>query len=179
MEDVGSAAEDPDTATALAAHQAGAVRWLAGGAMAVVLGVVLGAATVAVASDTGRSYSLLGLAVLALVLLGASGIVAGAGAIVRTVRWRRALAATVWRHGRLRIAGPAIVAFEPEGYDELDPDDERVHLRLVSTAIWRTRAVQRLDGGEVLAAPVGRGRWVLTAEGLGTLVGARTAKRGR
>jgi hypothetical protein len=69
------------------------------------------------------------------------------------------------------------VAFEPEGYDELDPDDEPVRLRLLSTAIRRTRAVQRLDGGEVRAAPVGRDRWVLAADGLGTLVGARGVPR--
>jgi hypothetical protein len=37
--------------------------------------------------------------------------------------------------------------------------------------------VQRLDGAEVLAAPVGRDRWVLTADGLGTLVGARGVLR--
>jgi hypothetical protein len=171
------AAEDPQTATALAAHQAGALRWLGGGIMAVVLGILLGAATVAVAGDTGRHYSLLGLAVLALVLFGISGAIAGVGALVRTTRWRHALANTVWRTGRLRIAGPAIVAFEPEGYDELDPDDVRVHLCLLSTAIWRTRAVQRLDGAEIRAAPVGERQWVLTAEGLGTLVGARTVRR--
>jgi hypothetical protein len=174
---VQSAAEDPQTATALAAHQAGALRWLGGGIMSVVLGILLGVATVALASDTGRSYSLLGLAVLALVLFGISAAIAGTGALVRTTRWRRALTGTVWRTGRLRIAGPAIVAFEPEGYDELDPHDVRVHLRLLSTAIWRTRAVQRLDGGEILAAPVGARQWVLTADGLGTLVGARVVAR--
>jgi len=174
---VRSAAEDPQTATALAAHQAGALRWLGGGVMAVVLGVLLGVATVAVARNTGRSYSLLGLAVLALVLVGIGAAIAGVGALVRTARWRRALSGTTWRTGRLRIAGPAIVAFEPEGYDELDPDDEPVRLQLLSTAIWRTRAVQRLDGAEILAAPVGRKQWVLTAEGLGTLVGARRVSR--
>ena len=177
MVHVRSAAEDPQTATALAAHQAGALRWLGGGAIAVVLGVVLGAATVAVAADSGQRYPVLGLAVLALVLFGIAAMVAGAGALVRTARWRRALTTTGWQPGRLRIAGPAIVAFEPEGYDELAPGDDRVHLRLLSTAIWRTRAVQRLDGGEVLAAAIGRGQWVLTAEGLGTLVGARQVRR--
>ena len=78
---VRSAAEDPQTATALAAHQAGALRWLGGGAIAVVLGVVLGAATVAVASDTGRRYPVLGFAVLVLVLFGVVvGTAAGLGA---------------------------------------------------------------------------------------------------
>jgi hypothetical protein len=174
---VRSAAEDPQTATALAAHQAGALRWLGGGIIAVVLGILLGAATAAVAEDTGRHYALVGFAVLALVLFGVAAVIAGAGALARTTRWRRALTGTAWRTGRLRIAGPAIVAFEPEGYDELDPHDTRVHLRLLSTAIWRTRAVQRLDGAEILAAPVGERQWVLTADGLGTLVGARTAPR--
>jgi hypothetical protein len=54
-----------------------------------------------------------------------------------------------------------------------------VRLRLVSTSVWRTRQVQDLDGGEVRAAPVGGGQWVLTAEGLPTLYGARTAGRSR
>jgi hypothetical protein len=53
-----------------------------------------------------------------------------------------------------------------------------VRLELLSTAVWRTRAVQRLDGAEVRAAPVGGGQWVLTADGLDTLVGARQV-RGR
>jgi hypothetical protein len=35
--------------------------------------------------------------------------------------------------------------------------------------------VQGLDGADVLAAPVGGGQWVLTADGLDTLVGARAA----
>jgi hypothetical protein len=100
-------------------------------------------------------------------------VIAGSGALLRTRRWRRALATTPWQTGRLRIAGPAILAFEPPGYDELDPTAEPVRLRLLSTAVWRTRAVQRLDGGEVLAAPVGGGQWVLTADGLDTVVGAR------
>ena len=76
------------------------------------------------------------------------------------------------------MAGPAIIAFEPEGYDELDPDDEPVRLQLLSTAVWRTRAVQQLHDADVLAAPVGGAQWVLTADGLGTVVGARTV-RGR
>ena len=84
---------------------------------------------------------------------------------------------TPWQNGRLRIAGPAIIAFEPAGYDELDPDDERVRLRLLSTAVWRTRAVQGMDGAEVRAAPVGGGQWVLTADGLDTVIGARTVRR--
>ena len=36
------AGEDPQTSTALSAHQAGALRWLGGGVIAVVLGVLLG-----------------------------------------------------------------------------------------------------------------------------------------
>jgi hypothetical protein len=70
---------------------------------------------------------------------------------------------------------PAVIAFEPAGYDELDPTAEPVRLKLLSTAVWRTRAVQALDGAEVLAAPVGGRQWVLTADGLNTVVGARTA----
>ena len=41
-----------------------------------------------------------------------------------------------------------------------------MRLRLLSTAVWRTRAVQQLDGAEVRAAPVGGDQWVLTADGL-------------
>jgi hypothetical protein len=170
------AIDDPQTRTALAAHQAGALRWLVGGAMAVVLGVLLGVAAVALAGN-GRRVPGLGIVVVVLVVLGIVGLVTGSGALARTVRWRRALARTVWQNGRLRISGPAVLAFEPEGYDELDPTDERVHLRLLSTAVWRTRAVQGLDGAFVLAAPVGHGQWVLTADGLGTIVGARSVRR--
>ena len=169
------AAEDPQTRTSLDAHQAGAVRWLGGGVIAVVLGVLLGMAVVALA-DTGTRVPGLGIVVVVLVLLGTVGVVAGTGALLRTRRWRHALATEPWRTGRLRIAGPAVIAFEPAGYDELDPDAEPVHLKLLSTAVWRTRAVQRLDGAEVLAAPVDGGQWVLTAEGLDTVVGARAVR---
>jgi hypothetical protein len=170
------AADDPHTSTALAAHQAGALRWLGGGVIAVVLGVLLGVAAVALA-DGGRRVPGLGLAVIALVLLGLAGIAAGTGAMLRTRRWQHGLAATPWQTGRLRIAGPAIIAFEPEGFDELDPLQEPVRLQLLSTAVWRTRAVQELDGGEVRAAPIGGDQWVLTAEGLPTLYGAKAVHR--
>ena len=171
------AGEDPQTRTALAAHQAGALRWLGGGVIAVVLGVLLATAASAVFLQTGRRIPGAGLIVVLLVVAGAGAAVAGAGGLVRTVRWRRALAVESWRLGTLRIAGPSILAFEPAGYDELDPTAESLHLRMLSTAIWRTRAVQRLDGSLVQAAPVGRGQWVLTADGLGTIVGARAVRR--
>ncbi len=77
----------------------------------------------------------------------------------------RALAAAPWRLGTLRIAGPAtmrVVTLEGD-----------VDLRLQSTTIWRTRAVQHLDGQDVRVAEVGGDRWVLTADGAGTLYGAR------
>jgi hypothetical protein len=172
---VSPAGEDPQTRTALAAHQAGALRWLGGGVIAVVLGVLLGVAAVSLAGS-GRRVPGLGVAVVVLVVVGLVAVVAGTGALVRTYRWRRALAATPWQTGRLRIAGPAVIAFEPAGFDELDPDEQPVRLRLLSTAVWRTRIVQGLDGAEVLAAPVGGGQWVLTAEGLPTLFGARTSR---
>jgi hypothetical protein len=171
------ASEDPSTRTALAAHQVGALRWLGGGAIAVVLGVLLGVAAVAIAGDGGRRVPAAGLAVLVLVLGGLVAGAVGAGALLRTHRWSRALAGTAWRTGTLRIAGPALLSFEPAGYDELT--DEPVRLRLLSTAVWRTRAVQALDGGTVRAAPVGGGRWVLTAEGAGTVYGAREVPPGR
>jgi hypothetical protein len=170
------AGEDPHTHMALAAHQAGSLRWLGGGVIAVVLGVLLGVAAVALAGS-GRRVPLLGLVVVVLVLVGLVGVVAGTGALMRTFRWRRALATTPWQTGRLRIAGPAVIAFEPEGFDELDPEQEPVRLRLLSTAVWRTRTVQALDGAEVLAAPVGGRQWVLTADGLPTLFGARVVPR--
>ncbi len=124
----------------------------------------------------GRRIPLLGLVVIVLVLVGVVGVVAGTGALLRTHRWRRALATTPWQAGRLRIAGPAIMAFEPAGYDEFDPAQERVHLRLLSTAVWRTRTVQALDGAEIMAAPVSGSQWVLTADGLPTLFGARVSR---
>ena len=170
------ASDDPATREALDAHQAGALRWLFGGAIAIVLGVLLGMAVVALADSSGRRYPGAGLLVVALVLAGTIAVVAGLGGLLRTLRWRRALAAMPWETGRLRIAGPAIIAFEPAGFDELNPDDEPVHLRLLSTAVWRTRAVQGLDGAEVRAAPIGGGQWVLTADGLGTLYGARVVR---
>ena len=172
------AGEDPQTRTALAAYQAAALRWLGGGVIAVVLGVLLGVAAVTVAGNTGNRVPGAGLVVVALVFAGILATGAGAGALLRAVRWRRALTSASWRTGTLRIAGPSIIAFEPEGYDELAPgDDDRVHLRLLSTAVWRTRAVQRLDGFPVRAAPVGGGQWVLTSDGLGTIVGARSVRR--
>jgi hypothetical protein len=151
------------------------MRWLCGGVIAVVLGVLLGVGVVALAGSTGTRVPGLGLLVVVLVLGGTFAAVAGTGALLRTRRWRRALAAIPWQSGRLRIAGPTIIAFEPAGYDELDPTAEPVRLTLLSTAVWRTRAVQRLDGAEVLAAPVGGRQWVLTADGLDTVVGARSA----
>jgi hypothetical protein len=172
---VAPAGEDPHTRTALAAHQAGALRWLGGGVIAVVLGVLLGVAAVALAGS-GRRIPVLGLLVVVLVLVGAVAVVAGTGALLRTHRWRRALATTPWQPGRLRIAGPAVIAFEPPGFDELDPEQHPVRLRLLSTAVWRTRTVQALDGAEVLAAPVGGSQWVLTADGLPTVFGARLSR---
>lgn len=152
------------------------MRWIGGGVIAVVLGVLLGVAIGTLARSGGTRVPGLGVVVVALVLLGAVAVVVGTGALLRTRRWRRALATEPWRSGRLRIAGPAVIAFEPAGYDELDPTAEPVRLKLLSTAVWRTRAVQRLDGAEVLAAPVDGGQWVLTAEGLDTVVGARTVR---
>lgn len=171
------AAEDPQTRLALDAYQAGGLRWLGGGVIAVVLGFLLGTALVAMASSSGRRIPGGGLVAVTLVLLGIVAAVAGAGALLRTLRWRRALTATPWRTGRLRIAGPAVIAFEPDGFDELDPTQDPVRLQLLSTAVWRTRAVQQMDGAEVRAAPVGGGHWVLTADGLDTVVGAREVGR--
>ena len=178
MDPVHPAADDPTTQAALTGYQAGAIRWLAGGAIAVVLGFVGGAAAVAVA-ESGRRLPGVGLLVVVLVVGGAAAAVAGAGALFRVRRWRRALAQRAWQRGVLRIAGPAVIAFEPEGYDEWDPDDEPVRLRLMSTSVWRTRAVQQLNEAEIRAASVGEHEWVLTAEGLPTLYGARTAGRSR
>jgi hypothetical protein len=170
------APEDPATQAALTGYQAGAIRWLAGGLIAVVLGVLGGAAAVAVAESGGRLPGV-GLAVVVLIVGGVAAAVAGAGALLRARRWRRALAHRSWQRGVLRIAGPAVIAFEPEGYDEWDPDDEPVRLRLMSTSVWRTRAVQQLDGAEIRAASVDEHEWVLTAEGLETLYGAREVRR--
>ncbi|RBY75279.1 hypothetical protein DQ238_20145 [Geodermatophilus sp. TF02-6] len=170
------AADDPQTSSALPGYQAGALRWLAGGAIAVVLGVLLGAAAVSIAADTGRPLPGVGLVVVVLVVAGTVAAVAGAGALVRHLRWRRALRAVPWQTGVLRIAGPAVLAFEPEGYDETDPLAAPVRLRLESTAVWRTRAVQQLHDAVVRAAPVGPREWVFTADGLPTVYGARAVR---
>jgi hypothetical protein len=128
-------------------------------------------------AETGRRLPGVGLVIVVLVVGGFAAAVAGAGALVRVRRWRRALAHRGWVRGVLRIAGAAVLAFEPEGFDELDPGDEPVRLRLMSTAVWRTRAVQELDGAEIRAALVGEREWVLTAEGLETVYGAREVRR--
>ena len=169
------ALDDPHTRTALAAHRAGALRWLGGGLVAVVLGVLLGAAAVRIARDTGERLPFAGLVVLVLVLGGIAAAVAGIGAIVRTHRWSVVLGRERWRLGRLRVAGPAVLAVEPAGFDELT--DEPVRLTLLSTAVWRTRAVQRLADADVAYAPVSARQWVFTADGVGTLFGARTVGR--
>jgi hypothetical protein len=148
-------------------YQAGAVRALAGGGILVVLGILLGVAAVAMAGSGERRFGFLGLVVVVLVSTGSVGLGVGVGALLRARRWRHALARTPWTRGRLRIAGPAIIAFEPQGYDEFV--DEPVRLRLLSTAIWRIRALQALHDGEIRAAPVGGDQWVLTAEPLETL----------
>ncbi len=164
---VPGALDDPTTRTDLAATRAGALRWVAGGAIALVLAVLLGLATVQTASSGGPRLPFAGLVVVALVLLGLAGLGAGAGSLLRVTAWGRGLATTPWRTGRLRIAGPAVLRVEPgDGGEDVD-------LRLLSTATWRTRAVQRLDGREIRFAAVGEGRWVLTADGQGTLYGAR------
>jgi hypothetical protein len=173
------AADDPRTRSALVGYQAGAVRWLAGGAIAVVLAFLLGAAAVTMTQDSGRRVPGAGVAVVVLVVAGTAAVVAGGGALLRHRRWQRALRTVPWQTGVLRIAGPAVLAFEPEGYDELDPDAEPVRLRLESTAVWRTRAVQQLDDAVVRAAPVGPREWVLTADGVPTVYGARQVDRRR
>ncbi|MEI4273449.1 hypothetical protein TEK04_17140 [Klenkia sp. LSe6-5] len=161
------ALDDARTRTDLAATRAGALRWLGGGAVAVVLAVVLAVATVQAVSGGGQRVPFAGLVVVALVLGGVAAVVAGAGSLLRVAAWTRGLAETEWRPGTLRIAGPATLRVELDGED--------VDLRLQSTTIWRTRAVQRLDGRAVRVAEVGRDRWVLTADGAGTLYGARPA----
>lgn len=169
---VPAALDDPRTRTDLAATRAGALRWLGGGVVAVVLAVVLAVATVQAASGGGQRLPFAGLVVVALVLGGVAAVVAGVGSLLRVAAWTRGLAATPWRRGTLRIAGPATLRVELDGDD--DQADEDVDLRLQSTTVWRTRAVQRFDGHEVLVAPTGRDRWVLTADGAGALYGART-----
>ena len=167
-----AALDDPRTRTDLAALRAGGLRWLGGGVLAVVLAFVLGAAVVRIVRDGGDRVPGAGVLVVVLVFLGAAAVVVGAGSLLRTRRWTAGLARTPWRHGWLRVAGPALLQIEPFG-----PDDEPVRLRLVSTAVWRTRAVQRLDGAEVRFAEVGPREWVLTADGAGTVYGARAAGR--
>ena len=169
------ALDDPQTREALAAHRAGALRWLGGGVVAVVFGVLLGAAAVRIVQDGGERLPYAGSMVVALVLGGTAAAAAGIGGLVRTSRWSAALAREPWRLGRLRVAGPAVLLVEPAGFDDLA--GEPVRLQLSSTAVWRTRAVQRLADAEVSYAPVSEREWVLTADGVGTVFGARTTRR--
>jgi hypothetical protein len=169
------ALDDPQTRTAVDALRAGALRWLVGGAIAVVLGVLMGAAVVRIVENGGTRPPFAGLMVVALVVGGVAVAVAGLGALVRTRRWAAALARTEWRPGVLRIAGPDVLQVEPLGFDEFA--DEPLRLRLLSTAVWRTRAVQQLNGADVRYAAVSPREWVLTADGAGTLYGARVVTR--
>ena len=169
------ALDDPQTRTAVDALRAGAVRWLAGGVVAVVLGVLMGAAVVRIVHDGGDRPPLAGLLGVALVAGGLAVAAAGLGALLRTRRWAAALARTGWRTGVLRIAGPAVLRIEPLGFDEYT--DDPVRLRLMSTAVWRTRAVQQLNGAEIRYAEVSAAEWVLSADGAGTVYGARAAGR--
>jgi hypothetical protein len=167
------ALDDPQTRTAVDALRAGALRWLGGGVVAVVLGVLLGTAVVRIVDNGGERPPFAGLMVVALVVGGLAVAVAGLGALLRVRRWTAALARTEWRAGLLRVAGPAVLRVEPLGYDELA--DEPLRLRLMSTAVWRTRAVQQLDGADVRYAEVSAREWLLTADGAGTLYGARVS----
>jgi len=169
------ALDDPQTRTDLAALRAGGLRWLGGGVLAVVLGCLLGAAVVRIAEDGGDPVPGGGLLVIVLVLVGVAAVVVGLGSLLRTRRWTAGLARDPWRHGRLRVAGPAVLQVEPSGFDEFV--DEPLRLQLMSTAIWRTRAVQRLDGADVRYAEVSPREWVLTADGAGTVYGARVTRR--
>ncbi|SEP09653.1 hypothetical protein [Trujillonella endophytica] len=169
------ALDDPATVATLAAYRGGALRWLLGGGVAVVVAVVAGMAAIAIARDTGEPVPFVGLGVVALLLGAPVALAAGGGSLLRARRWSAALAHTPWQPGVLRTGGAAVLSFEPAGSDEPEP----VPLRLQSTTSWRVREVQRLDGAEVTAAPVGGGEWVFTADGLGTLIGARELRRRR
>ncbi|MCZ2830113.1 hypothetical protein O2W14_14840 [Modestobacter sp. VKM Ac-2986] len=165
------ALDDPQTRTDLAALRAGALRWLGGGALAVVLGFVLGSAVIRIAEDGGSRVPGAGLLVVGLVLAGTAAALAGLGSLLRVRRWTAGLAREPWRSGVLRIAGPAML------HVESDDVDEPLRLRLMSTAVWRTREVQRLSGAVVRWAEVAPQEWVLSADGAGTVYGARPARR--
>jgi hypothetical protein len=169
------ALDDPQTRTAVDALRAGAVRWLGGGLVALVLGVLLGAAVVRIVENGGARPPFAGLMVVLLVVGGVAVACIGLGSLVRARRWTSALARTDWQVGVLRIAGPAVLQVEPLGFDEYV--DEPLRLRLMSTAVWRTRAVQQLNGCDVRYAEVSAKEWLLTADGAGTVYGARVAGR--
>jgi hypothetical protein len=173
-----SALDDPQTRTAVDALRAGALRWLGGGAVAVVLGFLLGAAVVRIVRNGGARPPFAGLMAVALVLGGLAVAAAGLGALVRVRRWAAALARTDWHVGVLRIASPSDLLVQPLGVDELDElGEEALRLRLMSTAIWRTRAVEQLHDAEVRYAQVSPVEWLLTADGAGTVYGARVTGR--
>ena len=169
------ALDDPQTRAALDALRAGAVRWLAGGLIAVALGVLMGAAVVRIVADGGARPPFAGLMVVGLVAGGLAVAGTGLGALVRARRWTTALSCTDWRRGVLRIAGPSDLQVHPAGSDEFT--DEPLQLRLMSTAIWRTRAVERMHDADISYAEVSPREWLLTADGAGTVYGARTVAR--
>ena len=167
--------DDPQTRAALDALRAGAVRWLAGGLIAVVVGVLMGAAVVHIVANGGARPPFAGLIVVGLVAGGLAAAGTGLGALVRARRWTTALSRTDWRRGVLRIASPSDLQVHPSGADE--HIDEPLRLRLMSTAIWRTRAVQGLQDAEISYAEVSPREWLLTADGAGTVYGARVTGR--
>jgi hypothetical protein len=168
------AADDPPTAAALTAYRGGALRWVAGGVVAGVVAVLGGVAAAAVADETGRRVPVAGLVVVGLLVIAPAAVAIGVGSLLRARRWAQAMAVTPWWPGILRAAGPAVLSFEHGGPDE----PEAVRLQLETTTLWRARLVQGLDGGAVRALPVGGGEWVFTADGMGTVFGAREP-RGR
>ena len=119
-----AAIDDPSTRTALDAHQAGGLRWLGGGVIAIVLGVLLGA-VVAVVGNTGRRIPGAGLPAALLIPIGTIAAVAGAGALLRDLSAaprpvRDVLAGRTAAHGGARDH-----RLRAPGYDELTDEPVR------------------------------------------------------
>lgn len=107
-----------------------------------------------------------GPALVALTLLAAGAVPIGVGVLLRARRFGQAMRREPWTMARLRVRGSDVVLLPAGG-------DEPVTARMLSTTRWRTKTVQGMDGQELWMLPAGARDLVLTADGTGTVYGAR------
>lgn len=169
--------EDPHTQRSYAVYRQGALRWLVGGLAGIAVAGGLSVYAVVVRQRPG-----LGVFIVAAVILGVTAIGTGTGAALRAGRFRAALQRAPWELARLRVAGAhlrLVFASADVEDDPGRPEPRRVDARLMSTSRWRVREVVGVRDSEVLVCPLGRGGYVLSAEGLNNLYGLHPLARQR